>query len=116
MFVGNITIIDNDVHWSEMKSAAQLELEGENAPVIAAVRDDRKEEIRRQQDGWKKFGEKSPDRKKIFIKDESPKRRKLKNKLKEIAKSKKPENLNGEEKRENSERSRDLVTYKNRFI
>jgi len=63
---GNIAIIDNDVSWDDMKSRAELELEGENAPTVASVIDDRPEELRKKQDGWKAIGKNS---------DRSPKRK-----------------------------------------
>ena len=42
-YLGNIAIIDNDVSWDDMKSRAELELEGENAPTVATIIDDRPE-------------------------------------------------------------------------
>lgn len=57
---GNLTVRDNDVGWDEMQ--VQDEDEG---PTIAAVIDDRPEELKKKQDGWKAFGnDKSPVRKK----------------------------------------------------
>ena len=75
-----MAIIDNDVHWDDMKSDAQLQLEGEFAPTVANVVDDRPDKIRRKQDGWKTFGndDKSPIRKKSSKKsaaDTPPRRR-----------------------------------------
>ena len=61
-----------------MKSRAELELEGENAPTVASVIDDRPEELRKKQDGWKAIGknsDRSPKRKsRPAKKDRSPKK------------------------------------------
>ena len=70
-FLGNIAIIDNDVHWDDMKSDAQLQLEGEFAPAVVNVTDDRPEALRRKQDGWKQFGKNGND-------DRSPVRKAIK--------------------------------------
>merc|ERR1712150_447137 len=66
-----------------MKSQAEVDYENECAPVVANIIDDRKEEIRRRQDGWKpmvaspKISRKgSKNQKEIKVEsDESPRRR-----------------------------------------
>ena len=73
---GNLTVRDTDVAWDEIKPAEDDEF----APTIASVVDERPDDLRRKQDGWKAIGDKKKKKKKVERRkrvdsDEEPARR-----------------------------------------
>merc|ERR1711990_981684 len=82
---GNLTVRDNDVGWDEMKAD-----EEDDAPTIAAVIDERPEELRLKQDGWKAIGKDKSPKRKSRRQSNSPKRRRKDSSDESPARNRKP--------------------------